>query len=87
MKISIKAFALTCGLFWAASMFSLTWWMLLTNNAGGITLIHRVYLGYTVSPGGSVIGLLWGFADGLIAGSIFAWLYNLINSSVQANAG
>ena len=27
---------------------------------------------------GSVIGLVWGAIDGLIAGAIFAWLYNII---------
>jgi hypothetical protein len=35
-----------------------------------------VNLGYTLTPMGSVLGLLWGLVDGLIGGAIFAWLYN-----------
>jgi len=31
-----------------------------------------------MSPLGSLIGLVWGFVDGLIGGAIFAWLYNLL---------
>ena len=39
-----------------------------------------VYRGFNISPIGSVIGLIWAFADGAIGGAIFAWLYNLISS-------
>ena len=34
--------------------------------------------GYNISASGSIIGLAWGFVDGLIGGAIFAWLYNFI---------
>jgi hypothetical protein len=37
-----------------------------------------VYRGYSITPLGSVVGLIWGFVDGLIGGAIFAWLYNII---------
>jgi hypothetical protein len=43
-------------------------------------LIGRVYIGYSVSPRGSVIGFFWGFVDGVISGAILAWLYNMIAS-------
>ena len=48
---------------------------------GDPTLIGRVYRGYTISAGGSFIGLIWAFVDGLIGGGIFAWLYNRIAGS------
>jgi hypothetical protein len=79
MKLNIKAFALTCGVIWGVGLFLLTWWIIAFSGATGeTTLIGRVYLGYHISPVGSVIGLVWAFADGLIGGAIFAWLYNLI---------
>lgn len=81
MKLNVKAFAITCGLIWGIGIFILTWWIIVFDGATGEpTLIGRVYRGYTVSPAGSFIGLTWGMADGLIGGSIFAWLYNLISA-------
>ena len=79
MKLNIKAFALTCGIVWALSLFLLTWWLIaFGGSTGELTLIGKVYLGYTISPIGSVIGLVYGFFDALIGGAIFAWLYNKI---------
>jgi hypothetical protein len=77
MKLNIKAFALTCGIVWGLGLFSLTWWLIAFHaSAGGLALIGKVYLGYTVSPVGSIVGLVYAFFDALIGGAIFAWLYN-----------
>tara|TARA_Y100000590_G_scaffold49164_2_gene51970 strand:+ start:1505 stop:1747 length:243 start_codon:yes stop_codon:yes gene_type:complete len=78
--MSVRAFALTTAIFGASSMFLLAWWLILTGNSEGpTTLFERVYIGYSFTPMGSIIGALWGFVDWGIAGAIFAWLYNLIN--------
>jgi len=77
--MSIRAFALTAGIFGAATMFFLAWWLILTGNAEGpVTLIEKIYIGYSFTPMGSLIGAIWGFIDFGIAGAIFAWLYNKI---------
>jgi len=78
MKLNVKAFALTSGLVWGLGLFMLTWWIIAFGGGatGETTLIGRVYLGYRISPVGSIIGLVWAFADGLVCGAIFAWLYN-----------
>jgi hypothetical protein len=77
MKLNIKAFALTCGILWGLGLFFLTWWLIaFGGSTGQPTLIGNVYLGYTISPIGSVIGLVYAFFDALIGGAIFAWLYN-----------
>ena len=79
MELNVKAFAITVGLIWGVGLFFLTWWMIVTGGVSDEpTLIGRVYLGYRVTPAGSVIGMLWGLVDGLIGGAIFAWLYNLL---------
>jgi len=75
--MSIRALALTSGIFGAVTMFFLAWWLILTGNAEGPeTLLERIYIGYSFTPLGSVIGAAWGFVDWGIAGAIFAWLYN-----------
>lgn len=75
--INIRAFALTCGIFWAASLILIA---VLTMKTGlGLSFVDmaaEVYLGYGPTPVGVVIGAVWGFLDGLVCGAIFAWLYN-----------
>ena len=78
--MSVRSLALTVAIFWSISLFFLAWWLILIGNAEGpTTLFERIYIGYSFTPIGSVIGAAWGFVDGGIAGAIFAWLYNLIN--------
>jgi hypothetical protein len=79
MRFNVKAFALTCSLVWGFGLFLLTWWIIAFDGAtGDVTFMGRIYRGYNISPQGSVIGLIWALADGLIGGAIFAWLYNTI---------
>lgn len=86
MKFNIKAFALACGLFWGIGLFLITWWIIIFEGASGtVTLIGRIYLGYNISPLGSIIGLVWAFVDGIIGGAIFAWLYNLLNKKFKSS--
>ena len=77
--MSIRAFALTAGIFGAVSMFFLAWWLILTGNTEGpTTLLERIYIGYSFTPAGSLIGAVWGFFDFAIAGAVAAWLYSKI---------
>jgi hypothetical protein len=79
MKLNIKAFTLTFGLVWGFGLFFLTWWIIAFDGVTGkSTFIGQVYRGYNISPIGSLIGLIWAFADGAIGGAIFAWLYNAL---------
>ena len=84
MKLNIKAFALACGLIWGFGLFCLTWWIIAFDGASGeATMIGRLYRGYSITPIGSIIGLIWAFIDGLIGGAIFAWLYNLLTTRIS----
>jgi hypothetical protein len=79
MKINVKAFALAVGIWWGIGLCALTWWMILFQGpSADPTLIGRVYRGYSITPLGSLIGLVWGFLDGLVGGAILAWLYNWV---------
>ena len=84
MKLNVKAFGLTFGLLWGFGLFILTWWIIAFDGSSDeVTMIGRMYRGYSITPMGSLIGLLWAFADGLIGGLIFAWLYNLLAAKFQ----
>ncbi len=81
MKLNVRAFALAFGIWWGAGIFLLAWWiMAVGGQVDGPTFLERVYIGYAYTPLGSVIGLVWGFVDGLVGGAIFAWLYNLLQT-------
>jgi hypothetical protein len=58
-------------------LFSLTWWVIaLDGPSHKPTGLSKLYRGYTISPAGSIIGLVWGFFDALFGGLSLAWLYN-----------
>jgi hypothetical protein len=81
-KIDPRAFGLTTGILWGVGLFSLTWWIIaFEGSSKEPTAIGRLYRGYTVSPRGSVVGLVWAFFDALIGGACFAWLYNKLAGS------
>ena len=85
MKLHIKAFALTCGILWGLGLFVITWWIIAFEGAtGDPTFIGRLYRGYNISPGGSLIGLIWALVDGAVGGAIFAWLYNGLTARFSA---
>ena len=87
MKLNVRAFALTCGLIWGFGLLVLTWWVMLFDGATGqTTFIGQVYRGFNISPGGSLLGLIWGFFDGLIGGAVFAWLYNVLVGRKNADS-
>jgi hypothetical protein len=76
-KLNVKAFALACGICWGGGMFILgildtisTW-----GDAWG-ALMATIYLGYSPTILGSIIGGIWGFIDAGIGGMVIAWLYN-----------
>ncbi len=77
MRLNVKAFALACGITWGVGILIFTWWIIMFEGVTGeLTLLGRIYRGYSITPLGSVIGLVWGLVDGAIAGAIVAWLYN-----------
>lgn len=88
MKLNVKSFAFTCGLFWGAALFLLAWWVILLEGpTHDPTMIGRVYPGYAISPAGSFFGLIWGLPDGAICGAIFAWLYNRLSGQSMPQEG
>ena len=82
--MSVRSFGLTAAIFGASAMFFLAWWLILSGNAEGPkTLLERIYIGYSFTPTGSLVGAVWGFVDFGVAGLIFAWLYNFIKNKIN----
>jgi hypothetical protein len=79
MKLNIKAFASTCSLIWGFALFAIAWWiMAFEGQTGEVTIVGKIYRGFSITPLGSLFGLGWGLLDGFFGGLIFAWLYNVL---------
>jgi len=77
MKLNVKAMAITIAIIGGLGLFCLTWWIILFEGASyEPNLISKIYRGYTFSPEGSFIGMIWGFIDGAFGGICIAWIYN-----------
>ena len=83
MRLHVKAFALTVGVFCGLVMLVVAAANLFWPSYGRtfLDLAASVYPGYQPSAGiGSVLtGTIFGFIDGAIGGALFAWLYNLLS--------
>jgi hypothetical protein len=87
MKLNIGAFALAFGIWWGVGLFIATWWLIIAGMEPRAPLfIEHFYIGYSVTPLGSLLGLLWGFVCGTICGGILAWLYNALSERIGAEA-
>lgn len=84
MKLNIKAMAIASGLLWGIGLFVMTWWLIAFEGASDDpTWIGKFYRGYTISPMGSMIGLLWSIPDAFIGGAVFAWMYNMFCTKMK----
>ena len=87
MKLNVNAFALTLGAWWAVSMFFMTWWFIGrfgVDETVAPSMLERIYIGYRITPFGSLVGLAWGFISGAVFGGMFAWLYNFFVENMGA---
>lgn len=77
MKLSVKALALSLGIFWGLCMLLSTLLAVYTGYLKDVVvLMEGIYPYYSVSVVGSIAGFIWGFIDGFIVGLVLGWLYN-----------
>src|SRR4029079_9161961 len=80
MRLNVLAFALTAGLFWAVTVFLVQTLNALLPPYGGPFLVWLASLYPFYRPEESyayvLLGMFYGFLDGLICGAIFSWVYN-----------
>ncbi|MEW6001665.1 MAG: bacteriophage holin [Nitrospirota bacterium] len=80
MKLKPIALGISLGIVWGGALFITTWLSYFTGYGKLFldVLAGSIYPGYKISPGGSFIGLLYGFLDLFIMGTILGWIYNKI---------
>jgi hypothetical protein len=87
MKFRIRPFAMASGILWGTALCTGALWAWLADGRVKKALfLGRFYRGYDASPKGSVMGLLWGFTDGAIGGSLFASVYNMLSPAERREA-
>ena len=82
MQLSVRSFALTCGLFLAGTVAVVGGLDLAFQGYGQpvLDLFASLYPGYTADGRVAdwLAGIALALADGMIGGLAFAWLYNRI---------
>jgi hypothetical protein len=77
MTLNVKALGFAAGTMWGVALFLMT---LISMGSGYgdkvLKGVASIYPGYSVSVGGSFIGLVYGFVDGFICALIFGLIYN-----------
>ena len=75
-KIDVKALSIALGVSWMlcilfAGIIAMYGW-----GTSFVEVMSSVYLGYEATPLGIIIGAIWAFIDGAIAGAVIALVYN-----------
>ncbi len=77
-KCQPLALGIAIGVLWAiyvffAGLFAMSGW-----GAALVETLGSFYVGYGASIVGAIIGAIWAFVDGFVAGVVIAWIYNLV---------
>ena len=80
MKLSVLAMACAFGVFWALAILVVGVANAATGDYGHafLQVIASLYPGYQGTPGvgQAIVAALYGLLDGVVAGAVFAWIYN-----------
>jgi hypothetical protein len=78
-RLNVKALTIAGGILWSLYMLCIGWasW-LIGWGTGFVTAMSSVYIGFRPTFFGGIIGAVWAFLDGAVAGAIIAWVYNRV---------
>ena len=77
-KCQPLALGVAIGVLWAVYVFLLAIIAMFDWGTDMVRVLASLYIGYEASIIGAIIGAVWAFADGFIAGVVIAWIYNLV---------
>jgi hypothetical protein len=77
-KIQPVALGVAVGVLWAIYVFCVGITAMFNWGTAMVDVLASLYIGYGASILGAVIGAIWAFVDGLVAGVVVAWLYNMV---------
>ena len=77
-QLNTKAFSLALGLMWSIGILFISIIALIFEGylQNIVEFLSSIYLSYSLSFFGIIIGMIWAFIDAAIGGFVFAWLYN-----------
>ena len=75
-KWSPNALGVAIGVLWAAYVLFCGITAMFGWGVALVEALSSLYIGYSPSIPGAVIGAVWAFIDGYIAGVVIAWIYN-----------
>jgi hypothetical protein len=79
MKLNARALGFTSGAIWGLTVLIITLVSVASARSYGRYFLYclaSVYPGYSITNGGALLGLCYGFADGFACGWLVAKLYN-----------
>ena len=76
-RFSVLGLGLSIGCFWGLSMIVSGWAAIFGWANRFVDVMASIYIGYEPTFIGAIVGGIWGFADGFLAGIIVAFFYNL----------
>jgi hypothetical protein len=89
VRLNAVVTGLVTGLLAGLALFVATNWLVLKGGpvvGPHLALLGQYFIGYRVSFVGSLIGFVWAFAVGFVAGTAVVWIYNLL-TRLRAPAG
>ena len=72
------ALGVAIGSLWAVAIFGAGIGAMFGWGTGIVETFASLYLGYGASILGAIIGAIWAFIDGFVAGALIAWIYNKV---------
>ena len=72
------ALGIAIGVLWALYVGFLGISSMFNWGAALVAPLASLYIGYSASIVGAIIGVVWAFIDGFVAGVVIAWVYNAI---------
>jgi len=77
-QLSIKGLGLAMGIVWAFCNLLAGWAAMFGWGVKYVDIMSSVYIGYTPTWIGGIVGGVWAFFDGAIGGILIAFVYNKI---------
>ncbi len=77
-KCQPLALGVAIGVLWALYVFCVGITAMFGWGAALVGALASLYIGYSASIVGAVIGAIWAFIDGFVAGLVIAWIYNKV---------
>ena len=76
-SLKMKSLAFSLGISWGIGMLFLGWVAIFDWGVDLVDVMSSLYIGYSATFLGGIIGGLWGFVDGAIFGILIAFFYNM----------